>query len=374
MRSIICLGGGWQQCETISAIKNYGYYVIVVDPDKGCEARKFADEYVCADISDINSVIFGLALVKTSYGFEDVISINTDIGAAVSSELKSRFGLDVFKTSKKTELYDKSKLKLVLDSFLGSKKRFQYIIDSNTNISEIQSVFDKMDVIVKPIDAAGSRGVFPIKKGSCEDEIFETISQSISYSKKRTAIVEELIIGDEYSVEVVNTLRRGIEIICISRRYMEGFTSARRIENIDQNSETFKKISRFIIDFIQHASHKSGLLHIELIIDLEGSIHIIDIGERGGGYWVADKMVTHKLGMNLNLYYSLISRGLEPKNEMRSDDRLMLVYSYPGMPVRFDHKKFEILNQISLTSMPAPNGHINDACRDGIYFLRALNE
>ena len=261
----------------------------------------------------------------------------------------SKFRISEITSNTKVSLLNKRALARWLESKSFKPRKLEIHNLNQMSPEELYEYVVYRRVVIKPSDASGSRGVHFIGPGANKSEILKALNAATACSPTNEIIVEDYIEGEEYSIEVINSKQRGIEIICVSRRHMFGTQSARAIQTLANSNNIVKKLSKFIRKFITLVGHVHGLLHIEVIVDKTGYIHVIDIGERGGGYWVADKLAQLKLGMNINLYMILVSHNLAPILVGNSDKEYLLLFGYPNETSMYDLEGYTLLEGMNLT-------------------------
>lgn len=367
MKAIICLGGGWQQIHTVKSMLNFGFATIVVDPNASAECRCCATEFVMADIRDYDTIYQKIFRLRKRYNILDIVAINNEVGLVSEEKLREIYGLKKSNTLLKVSLSNKLGLYKWLEC--------QYSLSPNLCVIEnykedaenyLYSLSRSQKIVVKPADSSGSRGVFFIDSKTTIYSIKEILKNAFSNSPSHVVLIDRFLDGDEYSIELVNSIKRGVEIVCISKRHMYGTQSARAIETIPEKTKVYLSLSEFVRRFVEDAGHTEGLLHIEVILQKNGEIYVIDVGQRGGGYWVCDKLAALKSGVNLNLYSLLLRNDLGCPVLQHSNKNYMLKYIYPNEDGLVDLTSWSLIDKISLEPRPDTDNNMTDSSRCGI--------
>lgn len=372
MRTIVCLGGGWQQLDTIQSFINFGFLSIVVDPNEVSECRFLATEYVKEDIRNYDAIYAKIMKFSLNYDIFDVIAVNNEVGLLSELKLKEKFGIKIRNLSLKTSLSNKMELSNWLTKQYATTPYIGVLEKNDSNANFLHNLSRKEKLVVKPVDSSGSRGVFFVDCETSINQIKDKLQISFESSNNKKLLIDRFIKGVEYSVEVVNTEKRGVEIICISKRHMCGFQSARGIETISEISDVAISISDFIKKFVKDVGHQNGLLHIELIQDFYNNIYIIDVGERGGGYWVADKLAFLKAGININTYIILLRHEVNVPSLIINKKNYLLKYVYPNEVSCINLDFFKLIDEIKLQPNELLSDNTCDSSRCGIQLYERI--
>lgn len=377
MNMLMILGGGWQQLPTIEEFKKLGYEIALVDPDMNCAAYTLADIYYEIDIKDHEKIYERIVADNIENKILDILAINNEAGqfAALEIEKKIRSN-NSDNISQYINIGSKDNLKKLLKNMEPNADNF-YLVLAKNNVNEYTEKILKrnkdVDLIVKPVDGAGSRGVTRLRRESNSDEVNSAINLAIKNSDQEIILIEDFIFGKEYSVEVINSVRYGVFIASISKRYMLDGVSAAAIESIEYDSKTFDQISKYIEKFIHSIRHTHGLLHVELIIDEKNKINIIDIGQRGGGYWVADKIASDSIGMNLNVCIFCLKHGIDINLNIVNKNIKLLVYEREYYDKKINTNEYYLLDSIELKPNTTDDCKNSDSNRKSIKYFHKKN-
>lgn len=274
--NIIVLPGTRWQIPLIKKLKNRGFYVVVLDYYENQPAYEYGDEYRVVDILDKEKVLE----IAKEYDVLAVISDECDIAtptiAWVSEQLhKPSIGMDM------AELYtNKYKMRK-----FGQENGFSVPIFFKCSCVEeaivaFRSFGRKM--IMKPLDANSSRGVFSIVK---EIDIIKNFSKTIAYSKKeKCVLLEEYIEGEEFSIDAIK-IENQVFSMAISKKehfpYNENLDQALFFKYQDDKFD-YTLLKKINTEYIKKTKIPFGLTHAEYKY-CNGQYYMIEIGARGGG-------------------------------------------------------------------------------------------
>ena len=119
--------------------------------------------------------------------------------------------------------------------------------------------------IYKPEFGRGSKGIFVID----DDEL-------IPYFQKKSGVIQTLISGMEYTVDVL-TSKQGEWLFAVARKRIET-AGVSRIGDIDQNPAVLKLAQQCVQAFTF-----KGAINIQIMVDNAGKAHLIEINPRFSG-------------------------------------------------------------------------------------------
>lgn len=136
--------------------------------------------------------------------------------------------------------------------------------------------------VIKPINLTGSAFVRKCETEKQLIECFNEIKEIKSYTEQNVgnyALVEKYVIGQEYSVEVLNG-----EIITIVKKYIKepGFIESGHDMPAQLNENDKKLILNEVEKVLNYSGYQFGFLHIELKLNEQG-VHFIEINPRIAG-------------------------------------------------------------------------------------------
>lgn len=289
--TIMVLPGTLWQIPLIKKIKEKGYRVAVVHPVEGAAALPFADEVVYADILDQNACLEAAKKVKAVAVMSDECDIATPTLAYVSSKL----GLPS-QTEAMAKLYtDKS---LMRDFCKEHGLPYPEYTVCET-LDEALHFFQKLGkrMIIKPIDANSSRGVYTI---NTEEDLKKLFNEAIGYSHHRKAVIcERYITGAEFSIDGMLT-PQGYYTLAISEKTQFSYN-----KNLDEFLYFSYNNPRFDYDrmreinkkFVEESDLPFGFTHAEYRCE-DGEFYLIEIGARGGGAQISSHIAPALTGVD----------------------------------------------------------------------------
>ena len=170
----------------------------------------------------------------------------------------------------------------------------KYILVNNIEKVNLEDL--SFPLIVKPTDRSGSRGIYKVNN---ESELEPAIKSALEESFSKEILIEEYILGDEYSVESIS--EKGIhKVLQITKKYTTGapnFIERGHTEPVEIDDELYKKIEQIILKSLDVLEVSNGASHSEIKI-LENDIKIVEIGARMGGDFIGSDLVKISTGID----------------------------------------------------------------------------
>lgn len=179
------------------------------------------------------------------------------------------------------------------------------------SLDELEKV--RMDLVfplvVKPVDVSGSIGVVFAES---YEVVFESCSKALELSRGSEVILEEYIIGDEYSVETLS--QSGVHnVIAITQKILTDlpyFVESGHIIPADIDEELYNEIEKYVKQFLTICNIDNSASHTEIRITKDGPM-IIETGARIGGDQITADLVPLATGISMHENIVRISLGLK---------------------------------------------------------------
>ncbi len=286
-KSILIFGVGELQCSIIRRAKLKGLYTVGIDP--------FA-EAVCRDECDAFEIIGGqdfegtLAVAK-KYNVSAIVTAATDKPLVMMARVAAELKLPFF--SEETARWSTDKLQMKLRFIEGGVPCAKGRLISKT---EDAAGLD-FPIIVKPRDNSGSRGV---KLCRSQEELQGCLNEAFEVSKLDSVLIEEVIEGQEYSIESLHYEGK-TEVLQFTEKKTTEFPynvelGHRQPANLtDDQKQAIRDIIGKIAACMKFENCPS---HTELKINDHG-IFVIETSPRLGGDYITSTLVPLSTGINM---------------------------------------------------------------------------
>lgn len=321
MKKVLIFGVGPLQESIINRAKLMGLFTVGIDPAEDAACRNVVDVFEVVGGQDYE----GTCAVVEKYGIDTIVTAATDKPLVMMARIAEKYGFpfysvetaqwstDKFQMKQRFELGDVPHARGILlnsedlkrslrsKSLENNKDYFsdRFLIDFEADKPTQELHFP---VIVKPRDNSGSRGV---KLCRTKEELEQSMTEALEYSKLDSVLVEEFIEGQEYSIESLHYTANGQEPTAKVIQFTEKRTTEfpynvelGHIQPADISEENKQKI-REIVSKIGAALHFENCpSHTELKINDRG-IFVIETSPRLGGDYITSTLTPLSTGVNL---------------------------------------------------------------------------
>ena len=333
----ICLlfGGNILNSGVIDKFHAWGCDVVVIDWNERPALK--GDLHLRIDVKDSELIIAALeqrgllSLVKTGY---------TSIDVAVPSlaNVLKRCGLHVNSETGLKHCFSKSEMTDIWDKAGILNRKTQKYTTWSDEIVQWNQAFK---LIIKPDNAASSRGITILEQGSGTDDIQHAFQRALTNASNQIVVVEEFVEGTEYTVEMLGDGAGNVAVYAISKKQHTTNTNRNKIAvKLHYNCIELalqEKIAAIAIQCYKTLGFCNSLGHLEILQKTDGTFSPVEIGARSSGY-IASHLVDIVSGRDFlrDLYDvqqgSYITSGLMPQTTQSS------VYYFYDLPTGMEIK------------------------------------
>lgn len=302
---ILVIGGSELQVPLINKVKSKGFHCGVIDYDKNAAGIKFADDYF--NVSTTDEV--GVYEVAKQYKPSAIVTTATDMPMRSIAYSCEKLGLRSISYDTSIKATDKFEMIKALEEF-GVPHPYYRIIRENDDLQAI-ALEIKYPCVSKPVDSSGSRGVALIKEAADFEKI---IDYSLKSSRSKKVIIEEYLVGQEVSVEII--CQNGvITPVAVTKKYTTGAPHFIEIAHV-QPAGLEEKVTKELVSVAKSACNAIGIIdgvaHVEIMVTNEGP-KVIELGARLGGDYITSHLVPLSTGIDIIWAMVQIALG-EPLN------------------------------------------------------------
>lgn len=287
-KKLLLLGGLRYLVPVIEAAHQLGAHVITCDYIPNNIAHKYSDEYHNVSIIDKDAVL----KLARELGIDGIMSFAVDPGVVTAAYVAEQMGLpNVGPYESVCILQDKARFR----EFLRANNfRCPWSYDFSSEEAALQQM-DKFTypAIVKPTDAAGSKGVSKVDSSA---ELAAAVGHAFDNSLYGNIIIEEFIdkrgcsSGSEAFIE--NGELRYVSFA--SQRFDESaanpYTPAGTSWPSTFTAEEEHELTCEIQRLIRLLGMKSAIYNIETRVSTQGIPYIMEVSPRGGGNRLAEML------------------------------------------------------------------------------------
>lgn len=274
MKKILILGAGLWQIPYLQKAKEMGLYVIATDWSDDAVGKQYADLFQPISVRDKEeSIRFAIE------NQVDAVFTSTDVGVPTAAYIAEKMHLPGITQAQAELATNKYVMRNKLKE-IGLKTPLYRMCLTQEELLEAYKSFPKQ-AILKPTDNCGSRGVFIINS---EEELLAVSKETFESSFSGQILLEELMTGNESSVEVL--VDNGKPIIlgwCKKVKSPFPYRVDMQLDYFpDRSEEENKEVEEMVNQLVQGIEMRNGIMHIEFIWTQEG-VKIIEFALRGCG-------------------------------------------------------------------------------------------
>lgn len=299
---IAIIGANEFQNKLIIKAKEMGIETHVFAWEEGAVGKENSDFFYPISIIEKEKILEICKKIK----IDGICSIASDLAMHTVNFIADELNLNG-NSLQCTELTtNKYKMRERLNKFSLPCPKYILIKDiQNMDIKELT-----FPLIVKPTDRSGSRGIYKVNNNV---ELKSAIKLALEESFSKEILIEEYILGDEYSVESIS--EKGIhKVLQITKKYTTGapnFIEKGHIEPIEIDNNLYKKIEQIILKSLNVLEVENGASHSEIKIS-GNDIKIVEIGARMGGDFIGSNLV--KISTGIDYLELVINIALNKEN------------------------------------------------------------
>lgn len=295
-KKLMLLGGIRYLLPVIKAAHDQGYYVITADYLPDNIAHKYSDEYVNVSIIDKEAVL----KVAQEKQIDGIMSFGVDPGVVAASYVQNKMGLPSFGPFESVEILQNK------DKFRAFLTKHGFNVPQAKGFDSIESAMAESywfpwPVIVKPTDAAGSKGVTRVDR-------LEDLKPALEYAMKHSIaghiIVEEFIekYGCSSDTDSMSIDGKLVFTSFCAQRFDIDATNPYTPAAYSWPSTYTKEQEDYLTSEIQRLITLLGLktvvYNIETRIGTNGKPYIMELTPRGGGNRLCE-MLRYATGVDM---------------------------------------------------------------------------
>jgi carbamoylphosphate synthase large subunit len=294
LSKIVFLGASRSQLPIIELAKSRGHYCITIDNVPTNPGHNISDEFINCSSVDIDGVY---DLIKNK-NIDAIISYASDIATVCAAEISNRFNLKSNSIESVLNLTDKERFrKLILSTNLNCPHQWVVRENERFNFSNL----DLNQLIVKPSDSAGSKGVTLIRNN--EEEMERAINFAMDYSMNKKVVIEEFIENSNGDVHGDGFVLNGELVFLHLGDHLYDF----QINGINPTGTTWPsfqgyykimQVEEAVKTIIAKSNFQNGSINVEARFNSKNQLFIMEIGPRNGGYFVP-LAIKHSTGVDL---------------------------------------------------------------------------
>ncbi len=295
-KKLMLLGGLRYLKPVIDAAHKQGYYVITADYLPNNIAHKWSDEYCNVSIIDKEAVLKEAQRLQ----IDGIMSFACDPGVVAASYVQNKMGLPSFGPFESVEILQNK------DKFRAFLAKNGFNVPQAKGFDSVEAAMEEIywypwPVIVKPTDAAGSKGVTRVDRA---EDLKPALEYAMEHSISGHIIVEEFIDKQGCSSDTDSFSEDGklkFVSFCAQRFDAEAtnpYTPAAYSWPSTFTKEQEEYLTSEIQRLITLLNLKTCVYNIEVRVDPNGKPYIMELTPRGGGNRLCE-MLRYATGVDM---------------------------------------------------------------------------
>lgn len=295
-KRLMLLGGLRYLKPVIDAAHKQGYYVITADYLPNNIAHKWSDEYCNVSIIDKEAVLREAQRLQ----IDGIMSFACDPGVVAASYVQNKMGLPSFGPFESVEILQNK------DKFRAFLAKNGFNVPQAKGFDSVEAAMEEIywypwPVIVKPTDAAGSKGVTRVDKA---EDLKPALEYAMEHSISGHIIVEEFIDKQGCSSDTDSFSEDGklkFVSFCAQRFDAEAtnpYTPAAYSWPSTFTKEQEEYLTSEIQRLITLLNLKTCVYNIEVRVAPNGKPYIMELTPRGGGNRLCE-MLRYATGVDM---------------------------------------------------------------------------
>ena len=290
MKRVMIVGASAWQVPMIQKAKELGYYVGVADYNPKAVGIQYADEYFNTSTIDPE----GVCKATKAFHADGITTVATDMPMKSVAYTCEKLGLTGISQETAFKATDKARMMEAFEE--EGVPHPWYFIALNGDFSSLESRLT-FPCICKPTDNSASRGVVLINS---KEELIKGVKYSSENGRSGDVIIEELMLGDEISVEAF-AVKGVIHILQITDKLTTGsphFVEMGHYEPSKHTGKVREKIIDVTIRAMKAIGIDNGPAHVEMMVTEQGP-KLIELGARLGGDFITTDLVPLSTGIDM---------------------------------------------------------------------------
>lgn len=296
MKKLLLLGGLRYLLPVIKTAQELGHYIITCDYIPENIAHKYSNKYHNVSITDKEEV---LKLAETLC-IDGIMSFAVDPGVLTAAYVAEKMGLPGCPYESVQILQNKALFRKFLEEHgFNVPKAKSY---RNVNDALKASEYFCFPVIVKPVDAAGSKGVVKVgKKENLPDAVNNAIKNSV-FAKE--CIIEEFIVQKGFSSDTDSfSVDSDLQFISFSNQYFDvqsanPYTPSAYSWPAEMEDEHQITLVSELKRLVKLLNLGTSVYNIEVRVGTNNIPYIMEVSPRGGGNRLSE-MLKYATGVDL---------------------------------------------------------------------------
>lgn len=303
MKNILIIGAGDFQLPLVQRASQF-YNVLLAAPVVSDAFRPYIKDELIVDVRDKEAI---LAYART-HDICGVTTDQTDIAVRSVAYVAEQMGLPGIGYKTGCLFTDKSLMRARMQE-LGIPLLPNRTVSS---LEEAQDYYREIggNVIIKPLDTQGSRGVQICRSAS---DLASKYREAARWSSNHNVLIERCATGREFVVEGVAVDHEFVNACIGDTLYFDlpdAFAAKRRVFPTVVDDALRQRVLDLNTRIIKGFGLRQGITHSEFIMDGD-EIYLIETAARGGGVFISSDLIHLSCGLDTEKFLLDIATGAQ---------------------------------------------------------------
>lgn len=288
---VLIIGASELQLPLIDLARQKGLYIGIVDRDPHAVGVKSADVFFPVSTTNIAGVVD----VARNFMPQGIVTMATDMPMRALAAACEALHLPGISQKCALACTDKGLMMSRFHEAEVPSPWFRVYSEISEYIEDIADL--PLPCILKPVDSSGSRGVVEL---TTPDEAIEMYEYAVAASREGRIIVEELLVGQEISVEILCESGKPRAIATTSKTTTGAphFVEIGHSQPADLTKQEITSVTEVACAAVRALGITTGAAHVELMVTYNGP-KLIEVGARLGGDYITSHLTPMSTGVNM---------------------------------------------------------------------------
>jgi biotin carboxylase len=295
MRSLMILGARPAQLPVYRSARRMGLRIIGADPDASAPGLRLADHAVHCDLADAARLI----QVARQQAIDGAMTFAADYPMPALAALCETLGLHGPGVDVVHRATHKGAMRLAFRRAGVPGPDFVHVLSAQAARDAVRQL--AADVVVKPAQSSGGRGVTRLPAGSPIADVDKAYAMAVSHSAAGQGVmVESFVDGPEFSVEIFFSRQR-TQVIAVTDKLTSGaphFVELGHQQPSQADAATRALIEEAALSAVRALGIDAAASHVELRMGPEGPA-LMECAARAGGGCISSHLVPLSTGVDL---------------------------------------------------------------------------
>lgn len=316
-KRLLVLAAGILQVPVIKKAKEKGYYVIAVDGDSNAIGLQYADNAICANITD-EEIMLEIAREQHVDG---VIHPCSEVSMNVMGRINDELGLAGITKEQAIRATNKHLMREAFEKGNAPSPK-SILTDSAEDAWEhLQNDFTT-DGILKPSRNSGSRGIAKVVRDMNKADFINAYNIALDESRDKSVLIEQFIEGPEFSIEII-VWNGKVNVLTVTDKKTTGaphFVELGHNQPSCYSKEDVETLKAAAVAGVKALGVNNCACHAEAKL-MNGKAYLMEIGARLGGDFISTELTHLSTGIDMVAAAINVALGIEPDLNVKEEPK-----------------------------------------------------